>query len=77
MSEQIDASRAASAARIEKKQTASKAAKASKTTIHVAEGKAISSPRGILGPGSIVTPSDFSDGQAQIDKFIKSGHLSK
>jgi hypothetical protein len=43
----------------------------------VAAGKAITSPRGVLGPGDEVRLSDFSDGQKQLDYLVERGLVVK
>lgn len=43
----------------------------------IAEGKALTSKKGILGPGMEVTAEHLSGGKAAIDKFVKSGYIVK
>jgi hypothetical protein len=40
----------------------------------VAEGRSITSQRGILGPGETVSPKDFG-GQERLDELVKAGTL--
>ena len=40
----------------------------------IAEGKAVTSKRGILGPGDVVTGSDFTDKFSFVN-FQKTGHI--
>ena len=44
---------------------------------HMGEGKAVTSRKGILGPGEEVKVEHFSDGQEMIDKLVGSGHIVK
>ena len=60
----------------QKKEAVAAAAK-EKSGPKIAPGKSVTSRRGILGPGTIVTPKDFARGQNQIDTFIESGHIVK
>lgn len=41
----------------------------------VAPGKALTSLRGILGPGTVVSASDFAGGQANLEELVAKGHL--
>lgn len=41
----------------------------------IAAGCALTSKRGILGPGEYVSDSDFPGGRETIDKHIKTGHI--
>lgn len=43
---------------------------------HVAEGKSLTTKRGILGPGAQITAGDFSgDGGKILASFVESGHV--
>lgn len=41
----------------------------------VAEGKSVTSQRGILGPGTTVSPKDFAAGQEGLDAHLAAGTL--
>jgi hypothetical protein len=41
----------------------------------VAEGRSLTSKRGILGPGATVSERDFSGGQGALDEHVKGGTL--
>lgn len=43
----------------------------------IAEGKALTSCRGILAEGEEVKAEDFPNGQKTIDSLVKSGHIVK
>ena len=48
-----------------------------KTTDYVvADGHAITSKRGILGPGKTVKPEDVAGGKATLDRLAKAGYLT-
>ena len=46
-----------------------------KMRLVIGDGKSFTSKRGILGPGTEVTESDFTSGKEVIEKFVKSGHI--
>lgn len=48
---------------------------ASPRVCKVAPGKALTSLRGILGPGTVVSASDFAGGQANLEELLAKGHL--
>lgn len=43
----------------------------------IAEGKSLTSKRGILGPGEEIKPADLAGGADAIKSFVKSGHIIK
>jgi len=49
----------------------------SKAPYVVAKGKALTCRRGVLGPGDEIKVSDVSDGQAGLERLVKSGHVVK
>lgn len=77
MSEDSEVLKASTVERAKNAKIAKKAAEDVKSGPKVAEGKSLTSLRGIIGPGQIVTEADFKDGKATIEKFVKSGHLVK
>lgn len=44
---------------------------------YIAEGKALTSKKGILGPGDEAKAEFFPRGQEAIDLFVKTGHILK
>lgn len=50
---------------------------AKKPPYYIAEGKALTSKRGILGPGDEVKVDYLPGGKDTFDKFVKSGHIKK
>lgn len=57
--------------------TEAKAAAKEATGPKVAEGRALTSKRGILGPGTVVTEKDFRNGKEAIAAGLKNGILVK
>ena len=43
----------------------------------VAAGKALTSPRGVLGPGEEILPRDFSGGTEQLEQLVAKGYVTK
>ena len=43
----------------------------------VADGKSLTTKRGILGDGAQIKAEDLAGGQEAIDAFLKSGHVVK
>lgn len=63
--------------RLTEAKVAKKAAEGVKSGPKVADGKSLTSKRGILGPGKFVTEADFVGGKERIQELLKSGHLTK
>lgn len=61
----------------ETKAAADKEAAQEKPLFYILPGKAITSKRGILGPGDAVTANDLSGGQETLDMRIASGHIGR
>lgn len=61
----------------ETKAAADKKAPQEGSSFYLLPGKAITSKRGILGPGDAVTASDLSGGQETLDVRIESGHIGR
>lgn len=52
--------------------------KASESPVYrIATGKALTSLRGILGPGERVSARDFAGGQSNLDELVAKGHVVK
>lgn len=76
--EAIDKTRADAQAQAKAEQEANKPAEVPEPApFTIAEGKALTSKKGILGPGDEVKPEYLPGGQDTIDKFVKSGHIVK
>lgn len=39
----------------------------------VAEGRSVTTKRGVIGPGKAISPKDLNGGQASFDKLVKAG----
>lgn len=48
-----------------------------KPPYYIMPGKALTSKRGILGPGDAIAPDDIAGGEDALRKFVKSGHVGK
>ena len=48
-----------------------------KAPFTIAEGKSITTKRGILGPDEEIKAADLSGGQTAVNAFVKSGHIIK
>lgn len=76
----IDKNRAEAKAQAEKEAAeAAEAAEAKevKPPYSVAEGRAITTKRGILGPGAEIKAEDLANGQKGLEAFVKSKHIIK
>lgn len=77
---EIDKRRAAAQAQAKKEAEAAAAAKPEpkkQAPYTVADGCAITTKRGILGPGKEIKAEDVANGQKCIDSFVKSGQIIK
>lgn len=72
-----EAADAKAAATQAKKEKAAEAKAAKKPPYTIAEGKSITTKRGILADGDEIKAKDLSGGKDAIDKFIKTGHIVK
>lgn len=48
-----------------------------KPPFYLMPGKALTSKRGILGPGEEIKPGDIAGGEEALNNFVKSGHVGK
>ncbi len=51
--------------------------KVKRPPFYIAEGKAITTKRGILGPDEEIRVKDLAGGKDAIEKFVKTGHILK
>ena len=72
-----EAADAKTAATKVKKEKAAEEKAAKKPPYTIANGKAITTKRGILAEGDEIKAKDLPGGKEAIDKFVKSGHIVK